>query len=388
MTNRRTFCGWGLMACAVVALAGATADAQIAAVASDNKLVLVDGVQTVVRNPQPDTVTLIDLGVSPPRVLGVVHAPNSVIGPPQNVAIAPGGTIALVTSSTKIDPADATKTMPDDAVSVIDLKGAPPKVIATVHAGRGASGVSFSPDGRTALVANRMAGTISVFTIEGTTVTPAGTVDLAAPESGPSQVAFTRDGRRALVTRNNDSLISILSVTGRTVTYTRRDLVAGVKPYGLDVAPVGDAAVVAHIGAGAGGGVDTLAVIDLSSNPERVVDQVAAGPIVEGLAISADGRYVAATVMDGSNLAKTSPLFHDAGRLRVFQLRDRRLTPVAEAPTGHWCQGAAWSRDGRRLVVECMADRNLRVYTFDGSSLTSSATVPIEGGPAGIGVAP
>jgi DNA-binding beta-propeller fold protein YncE len=371
-----------------VMAAGSGLDAQIAVSANDNKTVLVDGVQTVVRNPQPDTVTLIDLGVSPPRLLGTVQAPNSVIGPPQNVAIAPGGAIALVASSTKIDPADATKTVPDDVVSVIDLKATPPRVTATLHAGRGASGASFSPDGTLALVANRMAGTISVFAIGGGAVTPAGTVDLGAPNSGPSHVVFTRDGRRALVTRNNDSLISVLNVEGRNVTYAKVDIAAGVKPYGIEVTPAGDAAVVAHIGVGATGGVDPLAVIDLTAGTPRVVDQIAAGPTVEGLAVSPDGQYVAVTVMDGSNLAKSSPFFHDAGRLRVFQLRNRRLTPVADVPTGHWCQGTAWSRDGRRLVVQCMADRNIRLFTFDGKSVAPTGVLPIDGGPAGIRVTP
>ncbi len=370
-----------------LACAGPAA-AQIAVSANDNKAVLVDGVNTVVRNPAPDTVTLLDVSVSPPRVMGEVRAPNSVIGPPQNVAIAPNGTIALVASSTRIDPADPTKTAPDDVVSIIDLKSTPARVIGTAHAGRGASGVSFNPAGTLALVANRIDGTISVFAVNDRTITPAGTVSLDAPDSGPSHVVFARDGRTALVTRNNDSLISILSIDGRTVSYTKRDVAAGLKPYGIEITPAGDVAIVAHIGAGALGGVDTLAVIDLTRDPPRVVDQVGVGPTLEGLAISADGRFVATTVMDGSNLSKTSPFFHDAGRLRVFSLQQQHLTPVADAATGHWCQGAGWSRDGRTLVVQCMADRAIRVYAFDGRTLTPGVVIPIDGGPSGLRVAP
>jgi DNA-binding beta-propeller fold protein YncE len=376
---------WGWLA--VVAW-GAPAVAQIAVSANDNKAVLVDGVNTVVRNPAPDTVTLLDLSVSPPRVMGEVRAPNSVIGPPQNVAIAPSGAIALVASSTRIDPADPAKTVPDDVVSVIDLKSTPARVLATLHAGRGASGVSFNPAGTLALVANRIDGTISVLAVSGTSVTAAGLVDLGAPDSGPSHVVFTRDGRTALVTRNNDSLISILAIDGRTVSYTKRDVAAGLKPYGIDVTPSGDAAVVAHIGAGALGGVDTLAVIDLTRDPPRVVDQIGVGPTLEGLAISADGRFVATTMMDGSNLPKTSPFFHDAGQLRVFGLQDRHLTPVAQAATGHWCQGAGWSRDGRTIVVQCMADRAIRTYAFDGRTLTPGVVIPLDGGPSGLRVSP
>ena len=64
------------------------AAAQVAVSANDGKAVLVNGVNTVPPNPVDDTVTLIDLGVSPPKVIGELKAPSSVVGPPQNVATA------------------------------------------------------------------------------------------------------------------------------------------------------------------------------------------------------------------------------------------------------------------------------------------------------------
>ena len=82
------------------------AAAQLAVSANDGKAVLVNGVNTVPPNPADDTVTIIDLGVSPPKVLGELKAPSSVVGPPQNVAIAPDESIALVSSNMKLDPAD------------------------------------------------------------------------------------------------------------------------------------------------------------------------------------------------------------------------------------------------------------------------------------------
>ena len=44
------------------------ANAQIAVSANDNKIALVDGVNTVPANPPPDTVTILDIGVSPPQI--------------------------------------------------------------------------------------------------------------------------------------------------------------------------------------------------------------------------------------------------------------------------------------------------------------------------------
>ena len=61
--------------------------AQLAVSSNDNKVLNIEGVNTVVRNPAPDTVTIIDLGVSPPKVIGEVMAPGSWASPPQSVAV-------------------------------------------------------------------------------------------------------------------------------------------------------------------------------------------------------------------------------------------------------------------------------------------------------------
>jgi hypothetical protein len=364
----------------------ARAGAQIAISANDGKAALVDGVTGVAKAPSPDTVAVLDLSVWPPRIAAELRVPVSVVGPPQSVAIAPDRSIALVTSALKLDPSDATKTVPDDLVSVIDLRASPPVVLTTLHAGRQPSGVSINGAGTLALVANRADGTVSAFAIAGTTVTPAGLVDLGAKDSGPSLVVFTPDGKRALVSRNNDSLISVLAVDGARVTYAKQDIAAGLKPYGLEIAPKGDIAIVANIGAGngAGGGVDTLSVLDLASSPPRAVDHVTVGPIPEGIALSPDGRFVAVTVMNGSNAAKSSPLFHEFGLLKILRLDGASLQPLTEARIGQWCQGVAWHPDGRSLLVQCMIERAIRTFRFDGTRLTPGPAIAVSGGPAGI----
>jgi DNA-binding beta-propeller fold protein YncE len=360
------------------------AQAQIAVSANDGKSALVNGATVVAASPLPDSVSVFDLSVAPPRVIANIPAPAAVVGPPQSVAIAPDRSIALVTAALKLDPADRTKTVPDDVVTVIDLRASPPKVIATLHAGRQPSGVSINNAGTLALVANRADGTVSVFTIAGTTVTAAGTVDLNAHDSAPSHVVFTPDGARALVTRNADSLVSILAVSGTTVSYTKQDVLAGLKPYGIDVTPDGRTAIVANIGNGMAGGVDTLSVIDLTAAPPRAIDHVAVGPIPEGMAISPDGRYVAATVMNGSNAVPSSPLFHDFGLLKILRIEGTTLRPLTEAKVGQWCQGVAWHPDGRSLLVECMIERKIRTFRFDGTRLIPGAPIDMPAGPAGL----
>ena len=98
--------------------------AQLAVSANDNKVMLVDGVNTPVPNPLPDTVTILDIGASPPKVVTELRAPTSSVGPPHSVAVTPDQSIALVTASTKIDPSNPQSTLPDDKV-VIDLKTSP-----------------------------------------------------------------------------------------------------------------------------------------------------------------------------------------------------------------------------------------------------------------------
>ena len=78
--------------------------AQIVVSANDSKSRLVDGVNSTVPNAPPDTVTIIEIAKGQPRILAEIPVPNSIVGPPQNVAISPDGALALVTSSTQARP--------------------------------------------------------------------------------------------------------------------------------------------------------------------------------------------------------------------------------------------------------------------------------------------
>jgi DNA-binding beta-propeller fold protein YncE len=376
----------GALALAALPFLVSAAGAQLVVSANDNKAVLIDGRNTVPANPPPDTVTIIDLGASPPKVLAEVRAPTSVVGPPSSVAVAPDESIALVSAATKLDPADPKKTVPNNQVSVIDLKASPPAVVATIESGAGAAGVAISPAGNLALIANRSEGTVSVFTISGKTLTEAGKIPLGDAKSGPSAVAFSPDGKTALVSRDGDNKISVLSVEGTKVEYAKRDMHAGLRPYPLDISARGDVAVVANIGIG-GGDADTAALIDLQAKPARVVDTVTVGQTPEGLKVSPDGRHVAITVMNGSNKPKNSPFFNDNGLVLVYALDGKRLTKVAEAKVGHWCQGAAWSKDGKTLLVQCMVEKEIQALSFDGKELKPAGAIKVSGGPAGIGTA-
>jgi DNA-binding beta-propeller fold protein YncE len=257
--------------CLATVWMGPAARAQLAVSSNDTKVVNVDGVNKIVEHPAADNVTIIDLGVSPPKIVGQLDAPGSVVGPPQSVAVSPDEGVALVVASTKGDPSDPKKTVPDNRLNVIDLKASPPTIIATLEMGISPAGVSFSPDGKLVLVANRGDGTVSVLTANGTTLSSVGKVQVGDAKSGPSHVVFFPDGKRALVTRDGDHRISVLSIDGSKVEDTKAYMVGGVRPYSISVSPKADLAVVTNQGGGQGD-TDTISVIDLGKNPPRIVE--------------------------------------------------------------------------------------------------------------------
>jgi DNA-binding beta-propeller fold protein YncE len=288
-----------------------------------------------------------------------------------------------VTGASKIDPADPKKTVPDDKLTVIDLKASPPKVSAQLQAGKGAAGVSINRAGTLALVANRSEGTVSVFSIAGNTLAPVGKVNLGDDKSGPSHVAITPDGKTALVTRDGDNKISVLSIDGNKVEHTKRDISAGLRPYGLVIHPNGKVAVVANIGTGSGD-ADTVSVIDIEAKPARVVHTVTVGQTPEGIALSPDGAFLAVGLANGSNKAKNNPFFNDYGLVKVLGVKGNELVPLTEAKIGHWCQGLAWSKDNHTLLAQCMVEKEIMVFSFDGKELKPAGSIKLNAGPAGI----
>jgi DNA-binding beta-propeller fold protein YncE len=374
----------GIVALLAMLVGVPVAHGQLLLSTNDNKVALVNGVTTVVKNPPPDTLTVIDIKSWPPKVVAELDVPGSVVGPPFSVAVAPDESLALVTANEKLDPNDPTKRIPNNTMSVVDLKATPPRIIATLETGKAPAGVSINRAGTLALVANRAEGTVSVFTIQGKTVTSAGKVTVADEKSGTSHAAISPDGKLALVTRDGDDRISVLSIDGTKVEYTKRDIAAGIRPYGIDIASNGAFAAVANIGRG-GGDADTISLIDLKAKPPRVTSTMTVGQTPEGIKISPDGSMVVAVVMNGSNKPKDSPFFNDAGKLVLLRVSGTDLLRAGEAAIGHWSQGAAFSSDGKRVFVGNMVEKEIQVLSLDGTTLRDTGVrIGVKGGPAAI----
>jgi DNA-binding beta-propeller fold protein YncE len=374
-----------------LAVCAGAAQAELAISANDGKQ-LRDGDPTPVT---PDSISVIDMGHYPPKILGTIPVPASMIGPPGAVAVGPGEKFAIVTAAEKYDPANPAKPAADDKVSVIDLTvPSSPKILQSLTAGPGASGVSINRAGTLALVAAKGESAIYIYTVAGNRLTPAGKVALA-PGSNPTDVVFTPDGRKALAVAQGASKIVELSVNGSTVIRTGNDVAPGRMPYGAVVTPDSAYSINTNLGGALDGPaavpgqrvrrVGTISMIDLKAH--KLVASAEVGQTPEHVALSADGKYVAAVVANGTASAKSDPKFASVlGILRVFAVGPGTLTEVAKADSGHWCQGATWSNNGKVILLQCATEREIEVFRFDGKSLVQdkTASMTVESRPGSI----
>ena len=352
---------------------------------NDNHTVLDADANQVAANPmRPDTADIIDVGQSPPRIVQRFEVPGSVVGPPFAVWMAQDASWAIFTSATKPDPTVKFGIAPDDRVSVVDLSSTPPHIVQTLTAGAGATTVRVSPDGTLALVANRIEGSVSAFTVRDKRLSPAGKIEFGK-QAGVSGIAFSKDGKTAIVSRQFDHQVTVLHINGSAITADPIPVTTALGPYTMDVNADQTLAAVGNMGRG-NGDIDSVSLIDLTQSPPVAVSitGVASGP--EPLKFSPDGKFLAVGAEMGTPLAPNNRLYHDHGLLQVFAVDGHKLTPVATGPIGRWVEGIAWSRDGQTILVQNDRDRTISVFTFDGHALTVMPDLVPTGGPVAFGV--
>jgi len=382
----------GALSVAALGLAlsvGAARAAPLMIVGNDEKVLWDDQGKVVLSPTGRDSVLIVDLADPlAPRIVASLPLENSVVGPPVNLDIAPDGSIALVADSmTVVKDGEALKQVPNDKIWVIDLKASPPKLAGTVTGGRQPSGLSFSPSGDIALVANRADKSISVLAIKGTDVK---VIDTVAMGDEVSQVVFTPDGRRALATKFAAHKVALLDVAGDKVTYGKVDVTVGLWPYNIVVAPDGVVALTAdNGGAGASdGNVDTVSVIDLTQQPPRVIDKAVVGDGPEGLAMSPKGNVAVAAILAGSN--NKSAFFHrSTGYVSVLRVDGRKVSRIKEIDVGGLPEAAVFTPDGRYLLVGNYLDQDFSILEVKGTEVTDTGkrfTVP--GHPASARMSP
>jgi DNA-binding beta-propeller fold protein YncE len=338
----------------------------------DEKTVWDDDGKPILALPGKDQVLIVDLAnPENPKIAASLPLKNSVVGPPVNVDIDPTGSVALVADSVDVTKdGDALKQVPDNKIYVIDLKASPPKLAATITGGKQPSGLSFSPDGKMALVANRGDNTISVLSVNGTDVKIIDTVQM--PDS-VSQVVFTPDGKRALTTRFPAHKVSLLDIADGKVTYGKIDLPTGQWPYNVVVSPNGKIALTSDNG-GAGssdGSVDTTSVIDLEANPPRIIDRVVVGDGPEGLAMSPKGDLAVAAILRGSNMKKAY-FYQKDGSLSILKIDGKKVTKTQDIEVGGLPEAVAFTPDGKYILAGNFLREDFSILKVNGTRVTDT----------------
>lgn len=361
------------------------ASADLAVSANDGKQVRAgDGLPM---KPTPDSVSIIAFSsTDKPQVIGDIKVCGTMIGPPVAVAVASDSSFALVSCPQKID--DHNKLTPQDTVSVIGLDDPThPKLLQTVHAGMGATGVFMNKKASIALVTGVADDTITLFAIKDRTLTQKSQVVLEA-KSEPRDVIIAPDGKTAWALRFGDGKVTKLKIQGDRLERVG-DYAVGKQPDGGIMTQDGRYLINNNFG-GVPGYTDKGATSVLDTRTGKITDVKEVGALPEHVVLSPGDRYLAVVVGNGSATVPNAPNFNSVfGKLVIFKFAKGKLEHVTDSPIGHACQGAVWSHDGKSLLVQCSVERDIEYFHFDGTNLSKdeSATLKFQSRPGAIATA-
>ncbi len=360
-------------------------------VGNDEKVTWDDG-QIRFLAPGRDTLSIFDAGANAaaPELAATIALPNSLFGPPVNLAVAPDQRLALIADSMAWLPGESGQNWtpaPGRDVHVIDLAARPPAVVQTVQAGLQPSGLSINRAGTLALVANKAGHSVSVLRIAGGRVKVCAEVDMG---TAVVAVSFSADDRRAFVVKTDTHRLGVLHIdesgpTPRVTHDPAEDLTTGLVPFNLVVSPDGALALVVDMGSATAsdGHADSVSVVDLASSPPRVVDRVMVEDGPEGIAISPDGRYAAVAIVQGSNNPSSAWFHHPRGQIVLLRIDGLRVTRAGAIEVGALPEGVAFSPDSRFLYVGNFLDANMQVLAVGDDGLSDTGTrIDLPGHPA------
>lgn len=357
----------------LAALAMTTARASPYMIIGDDEKPGTDAQGKPVVNPTGhDAVLIVDIAKpEAPKIVASLPLENTIVGPPVNLAISPNGSIALVADSmTVAQDNGVNKLVPTDKLFVIDMKSSPPKLVQTLNLGKQPSGLSFSPKGDMALVANRADGTVSVLKIDGMRVSVTGTVMVG---KGVSTAEFTPDGKHALAPVSPENRVAMLDIDNGNVTVSKTDFPTYLFPYNVVVTPNGQLAITAdngHLGSSDGNN-DAVSVIDLRGPHPHVISHVTVGDAPEGLAMSPKGNLAVVVSVDGSNMPKAW-FYHKHSTVTVLKIQGTTVTPIKNIPVGGLTEAAMFSPDGRYVYVGNFLDQDVSILKVNGTNVVNT----------------
>ncbi|EFL26610.1 putative IPT/TIG domain protein [Streptomyces himastatinicus ATCC 53653] len=262
-------------------------------------------------------------------------------GSPLGVTLTPDGGRAYVANQSS------------DDISVIDT--ATNTVTVTIAAPGGPRLLSFSPDGTRAYVTLFDTGSVGVIDTATNVLTT--TIPVGA---GAVQCALTPDGTRAYVTCQTAGVVSVIDTTTNSVTTP----ITGLSlPTGAAVSPDGARVYVPNAGDG------TVAVIDTATN--TVSASILTGDVPILVALTPDGTRAYVSV---------------AGENAVKVIDTATNTVTAAIPVGNGPRMVAMSPDGTAVYVADLSANTVTV--IDTATNTAVDSIPVGNSPIGVAVSP
>jgi DNA-binding beta-propeller fold protein YncE len=368
-----------------------SANRHLLLIGNDQKVTWEDG-QIRFLAPGNDSISVYDAGANPalPELVGTLSLPNSLFGPPVNLAVTPDQRLGLIADSMDWpERADGTgwQPAPGRDLYVIDLEANPPAIAQRLQVGLQPSGLSINRAGTLALVANKAGRSVSVLRIAGKQVEVCGEVDV---DGAAVAVSFAADGHRAFVVKTDMHRLGVLHIdeSGARPVVTHdpaEDLTTGLVPFNLVVSPDGALALVVDMGSptASDGHADSISVVDLRAQPPRVVDRVMVEDGPEGIAISPDGRHAAVAIVQGSNNPSSAWFHHPHGQIVLLRIDGLSVTRAGAIEVGALPEGVAFSPDSRYLYVGNFLAAEMQVLAVDEAGLSDTGVrIALPGRPA------
>jgi DNA-binding beta-propeller fold protein YncE len=335
---------------------------------------------------RPGALTAVDFSTLTPRVWQMEGVPCSVIGPPTCIAATADGSVILVAGAMKVDPADPSKVTVDSRVTRLRWtaeRGL--EVVAQSEIGGQPSGVALGGGGHLAYVTLRSEGKIAILDLSGESgLRVSAVISVASPGDSLSQFALSPDETRGLATLQHKGAVLALDVTPGDVRVTQELPFEG-SPYDLKIFADGKRAAV---GCATG---DKVCILAREGGAWRIDQTIPVGHSLEGIAISPDQKWVAATCFNGA----LSPGPKD----NLWYREPSRISLLAVDAAGHWSQkqavqvdsmpqSAVFSPDGRYLVAGEYGLADLRVFRMEEDLWVDTGMhIEIPGQPAALDMA-
>ena len=230
----------------------------------------------------------------------------------------------------------------DANVSVINTNTN--NVVTTIAVGNGPFGISISPDGNNAYVADNYSNTVSV--INTTTNLVTATIPVG---SAPNGICVSPDGSKLFVANFSSNNVSVINATNNTVAST---IPLGNKPYGICITPDGSKIFVTNEYD------NTVSVINTTTNLVTATILVGKWPL--GICISPDGTTV--YVVNNQNNS-------------VSIINTTSNTVLKTIVVGNYPYGINISPDGSKVYVANESSNTVSVITTSNNSISDIITV-------------